>query len=98
MCGEINRQAIVYKSVAHLSEVALALIDDFKSADSLKLASNLLIIGRTSADYEGYRSMVCPFQSVDRCRADAHDVRAGTARIPVDASRIETIGRASENF
>ena len=65
----------------------------FKSADSLKSAGNLLIIGR-----EGHRSMVCPFQSVDRCPADAHDVRAGTARLPFDASRIEKIGRASENI
>ena len=36
-------------------------------------------------------------QSVDRCPADAHDVRAGIARLPVDASRIEKIGRASES-
>ena len=99
MSGEINRQTIVYKLVAHLLDVGLASIDDFfKSADSLKLAGNLLIIERTSAYFEGHRSMVCPFQFVDRCPADAHDVRAGTARLPVDASRTEKIGRASENF
>ena len=80
------------KSVAHLSDVGLASIDDFLSRPTL------LIIGRTSADFEGRRSMVCPFQSFDRCPADAHDVRAGTARLPVDVSRIEQIGRASENF
>ena len=70
----------------------------FKSADSLKLAGNLLIMGHTSVYFEGHRAMVCPFQSVDRCPADAHDVRAGTARLPVDVSSIEKIGRASENF
>ena len=70
----------------------------FKSADSLKLAGNLLIMGHTSVYFEGHHAMVCPFQSVDRCPADAHDVRAGTARLPVGASKIEKIGRASENF
>ena len=92
-----NQSAVSRVQIGRAS-VGLASIDDFfKLADPLKLAGNSLIIGRTSADFEGHRSMVCPFQSVDRCSADAHDVRAGTARLPVDASRIEKIGQASEN-
>ena len=37
-------------------------------------------------------------QTVDQCPADVHDVRAGIARLPVDASTIEKIGSASEMF
>ena len=35
MCGEINRQSVGYKSVAHLSDVELASIDDFLSRPTL---------------------------------------------------------------
>ena len=82
----VNRVQIGRASVGHRTGVDRWF---FKSADSLKLTGNLLIMEHTSVYFKGHRAMVCPFQSVDRCPADAHDVRAGTARLPVDASRIE---------
>ena len=45
-----------------------------------------------------YLSKFIPESHIGGSSADAHDVRAGTARLPVDASMIEKIRRASENF
>ena len=49
----------------------------------------------TSADS---RSGLEFLQTVARCQADVPDVRAGIARLPVDASTIEKIGKGSKKI
>ena len=63
-CGEINRQLIMYKSVAHLSDVGLASINDFLIRRTLwNWPAICLSTDYVSADFEGHHSMVCLFQS-----------------------------------
>ena len=89
MCGEINWQSVVYKSVAHLSDVGLASIDFL----SRPILWNWTAISLTSDDFEGHLPIPVRWPMPGRCSRCSGGHRQITCRCFYDWKNRAGIGK-----